>query len=153
MNFRVYEVQEPRFKIQASSSKDIFEYLGQYAKADREIFLALFFNAKNYLLEAVPIMIGTVDSSAVYPREIIKEAIRLGASSVILAHNHPTGDPAPSAEDMRMTKMLACCLQIMGIILLDHVIIGKGCYHSFADNGKIEEYKQAAEQNYKAMGL
>ena len=153
MNFRVYEVQEPRLGISAKSSKDIFEYLKQYAKADREIFLALFFNAKNYLLDAVPISLGTIDGSAVYPREVIREALRLGASSMIVAHNHPSGDPQPSNVDKEITRTLAYCLKLMGIILLDHVIIGKEVYYSFADVGLISVYDKETEKFYKDKGI
>lgn len=153
MNFRVYEVSEPIHGLSATCSKDIYGYLKQYAKADREIFLGLFFNAKNFLIDAVPLSIGTVDTSAVYPREIIREALRVGASSVLLAHNHPTGDPQPSEQDKTITRTLAYCLKLMGIMLLDHVIIGKDVYYSFADIGLISNYDKEAEEDYKAKGI
>ena len=149
MNFRVYEVSEPIHGISAKSSKDIFEYLKQYAKADREIFIVMYFNAKNLLLDAVPITLGTVDTSAVYPREIIREGLRLGACSVILAHNHPSGDPQPSETDKGITLTLAYCLKLMQIMLLDHVIIGQDVYYSFADVGLIDDYNIEVEKFYK----
>lgn len=140
MNIRVYEIQEPSHEIYAHHSRDVFGYLEQYSKADKEIFLVLCFNAKNRLLECVPISVGTVDCSAVYPREVIRECLRTGASSVILAHNHPSGDPQPSVADNMITKRLVWCMKLMSIEMLDHIVIGKGVYYSYADSGLITDY-------------
>lgn len=153
MNFRVYEISDPKPGITAKDSKGVYDYLKEYSKADREIFLTLFFNAQNNLLDAVPITMGTVNTSAVYPREIIREALRVGASSVILAHNHPSGDPEPSLDDRHITKALAYCLKLMQIILLDHVIVGRNSYYSFADSGLIDDYNTEVEKFYKAKGI
>lgn len=145
MNFRVYEIEEPT-DFYCHSSKEVFDYLGQYSRADREIFLVLLFNAKNRLIEAVPVSMGTVDCSAVYPREVIRECIRTRACSVIFAHNHPTGDPEPSQADNDITMRLVACCELMDINVLDHVIIGQGRYYSYSDNGKIDDYKQKAKE-------
>jgi DNA repair protein RadC len=82
-----------------------------------------------------------VDSSAVYPREVIKAAIRYEASSLIFVHNHPSGDPDPSESDREITKELIFAANIMQIKVLDHIIIGNNCFFSFADQGLIDEYE------------
>jgi len=143
MDFRIYEVNDPQHEIYAHNAKEVYDYLEQYSKADKEIFMVLCFNAKNRLIECVPVSFGTVDCSAVYPREIIRECIRTSASSVILAHNHPTGDPEPSTQDKAITKRLVWCLKMIDIKTLDHIIIGQGRYYSFCDNGLIFDYERA----------
>jgi DNA repair protein RadC len=81
-----------------------------------------------------------VDSSAVYPREIIKGALILGATAIICFHNHPSGDPEPSISDKEITKEIVFACKVMQIRFLDHVIMGSNCYYSFADKGLIEDY-------------
>ena len=78
---------------------------------------------------------GTLTTAPVHPREVYREAIREGAAGVICVHNHPSGDPAPSADDLEITRRLADVGQLVGIRLLDHVVIGDGCYASFSDRG------------------
>lgn len=123
------------------SSKDVFEYLYHTLRdAKREKFKVMFLDVKNRIIEEKTFFEGTVDSSAVYPREIMKSALRFDASSLIFVHNHPTGDPQPSSSDREITRELvgaACLLQIK---VLDHIIIGNNCYFSFADHGLIEDY-------------
>ena len=123
------------------SSNDVFEYLYHTLRdAKTEKFKVLFLDAKNRIIEEKTFFEGTVDSSAVYPREIMKSALKSDASSLIFAHNHPTGDPQPSGCDRDITRELvgaACLLQIK---VLDHIIIGNNCYFSFADHGLIEDY-------------
>ncbi|MFB0565238.1 MAG: JAB domain-containing protein, partial [Candidatus Aminicenantaceae bacterium] len=98
-------------------------------------------DTKNQVIEEKTVFEGTVDSSVVYPREIVKEALKLNASSLIFAHNHPSGDPEPSSSDREVTKDLVFAANIMQINVLDHVIIGNNCYFSFADHDLIEDYK------------
>ncbi len=123
------------------SSNDVFEYLYHTLRdAKTEKFKVLFLDAKNRIIEEKTFFEGTVDSSAVYPREIMKSALKYDASSLIFAHNHPTGDPQPSNCDRDITRELvgaACLLQIK---VLDHIIIGNNCYFSFADHGLIQDY-------------
>ena len=123
------------------SSNDVFEYLYHTLRdAKTERFKVLFVDAKNRIIEEKTFFEGTVDSSAVYPREIMKSALKYDASSLIFAHNHPTGDPQPSSCDRDITRELvgaACLLQIK---VLDHIIIGNNCYFSFADHGLIQDY-------------
>jgi DNA repair protein RadC len=125
------------------SSKEVFDYLYHSLRdAKTERFKVLFLDAKNYILEERTFFEGTVDSSAVYPREVIKAAVRYCASSLIFVHNHPSGDPEPSESDREITKELVFATNIMQIKVLDHIIIGNNCYFSFADRGLIDEYER-----------
>jgi DNA repair protein RadC len=98
-------------------------------------------DAKNRIIEEKTISEGTVDSSAVYPREVIKSALKFDASSLIFVHNHPSGDPTPSESDRDITKELVFAVQVMQVKVLDHIIIGNNCFFSFADEGLIEDYE------------
>jgi DNA repair protein RadC len=133
------------------SSKEVFDYLYHSLRDSRtEKFKVLFLDAKNYILEEKTVFEGTVDSSAVYPREVIKAAIRYEASSLIFVHNHPSGDPDPSESDREITKELIFAANIMQIKVLDHIIIGNNCFFSFADQGLIDDYELLIRQVKKA---
>ncbi len=124
------------------SSKEVFDYLYHSLRdARREKFKVLFMDAKNRIIEEKTISEGTVDSSAVYPREVIKSALKFDASSLIFVHNHPSGDPTPSESDRDITKELVFAVQVMQVKVLDHIIIGNNCFFSFADEGLIEDYE------------
>lgn len=124
------------------SSKEVFDYLFHVLRdSKREVFKVIFLDAKNHILEEKTFFEGTVDSSVVYPREIIKSALKYDASSVIFVHNHPSGDPDPSSSDREITKDLVFAANFIQIKVLDHIIIGNNCYFSFADQGLIEEYE------------
>lgn len=103
----------------------------------REVFVALFLDCGCRLLRAEEMAHGTVDRSAVYPREIAKRALSLNASSLIVAHNHPSGALIPSAEDKSLTDQLQAGLSLLGIGLLDHLIVSTRGYFSFADSGML----------------
>lgn len=90
-----------------------------------EKFWTLCLNRKNRLIREIEVTVGTASSSLVHPREVFKEAVRLGASAIIVFHNHPSGDPAPSAADIQVTRRLREAAEILDIDLLDHVIIGQ----------------------------
>ena len=123
-------------------SREVFDYLYHSLRdSKKEKFKVIFLDTKNQILEEKTVVEGTVDSSAVYPREIIKEALRYEASSLIFAHNHPSGDPEPSGSDREITKELVFATNIMQIKVLDHIIIGDNRYFSFADEGLIEEFE------------
>ena len=93
---------------------------------DREVFWTLVLDAKNRLKgNPVEVTTGLLDASLVHPREVFKEAIRIGAAAVVLVHNHPSGDPTPSVEDVRITKQLVEAGRIVDIKVLDHVILGR----------------------------
>jgi DNA repair protein RadC len=101
----------------------------------REVFVALFLDCQCRLLRAEEMAQGTVDRSAVYPREIAKRALSLNASGLIVAHNHPSGALLPSPEDKALTRQLRAGLSLLGISLLDHLIVTSHGYFSFADDG------------------
>ncbi len=123
------------------SSKEVFDYLYHSLRdLKKEKFKVLFLDAKNHILKEKTVFEGTVDSSAVYPREIVKEALRCDASSLIFVHNHLSGDPEPSASDREITRELVFAASVMQLKVLDHIIIGNNRYFSFADEGLIEEY-------------
>ncbi|HDP69452.1 MAG TPA: JAB domain-containing protein [Actinobacteria bacterium] len=104
---------------------------------EKECFKALFLNTKNRVLKVIEISTGSLSSSIVHPRELFKFAVKCSAASVIVVHNHPSGDPAPSKEDICLTKRLKDAGKILGIDLLDHVIIGDGNYISLKESGFI----------------
>jgi DNA repair protein RadC len=101
----------------------------------KEHFLALLLDTRNQLIKVSEISIGSLDTSIVHPREVFKEAIAASAASVIFVHNHPSGDPEASEDDIKLTKRLAEAGEIMGIDVLDHIIIGDKQYLSLKREG------------------
>lgn len=95
----------------------------------------IFLNRKNRVIADEVMQKGTIDHTPVYTREVIKRTLELGAGAIIVVHNHPTGDPTPSKDDIVMTKALADAAKTVGIVLHDHLIIGKGCHASFKESG------------------
>lgn len=104
---------------------------------DREAMVVVALNAKSEPTCLQIISTGSLNSSIVHPREVFKVAILSNAYSILLAHNHPSGDITPSQEDMSITKRLNNAAEIMGVPILDHVIIGFGKYYSFKENGDL----------------
>ncbi|MBI4248380.1 MAG: DNA repair protein RadC [Elusimicrobia bacterium] len=100
-----------------------------------EVILALFVDTRNRLIADKILFEGTLDQSAVYPRRILEEALSLHASGFLLVHNHPSGNPSPSPEDGRLTQSLVEAAQTLDIRFLDHLIVGRGGYHSFLEAG------------------
>ncbi len=101
----------------------------------QEHFVCLYLNTKNQVLHKQTIFIGSLNASIVHPREVFKEAFRRSAASIICIHNHPSGDPTPSREDIEVTKRLVECGKIIGIDVLDHLIIGEKKYVSLKEKG------------------
>lgn len=97
---------------------------------DREHFWALALSTKNRLLRMVEVSVGSLNTSIVHPRELFKEAVRMSAASIVVVHNHPSGDPTPSGADIQLTRRLARAGEVLGIELLDHVVIGDGGAHA-----------------------
>lgn len=113
--------------------QDVFNYLYLSMRGlKKEVFKTLYLDVKNRLIDVEDIFQGTISSSAVYPREIVQSAIKRHASSVVLAHNHPSGDPTPSPEDKSITEDIVNALSAVDIKVLDHIIIGDNVYFSFA---------------------
>ncbi len=103
----------------------------------KEKFLALLLSTKNHIIATPVISVGTLDASLVHPRELFREAINYAAASIILVHNHPSGDPTPSPEDIELTNKLTSAGELLGIKILDHIIIGCGKYVSMKEKGII----------------
>lgn len=102
---------------------------------NKEVFKVILLNTKNHLIKHMNISIGSLNASVVHPREVFSEAVKAGCSGVIFAHNHPSGDPEPSMEDIETTRRLVSAGNILGIKVLDHVIIGNGRYVSLKERG------------------
>ena len=102
---------------------------------NQEHFVALFLNTKNQIIHQQTIFIGSLNASIVHPREVFREAVKRSAASIIVAHNHPSGDPTPSQEDIQVTKRLNESGKMIGIDLLDHIIIGDRKFISLKEKG------------------
>lgn len=117
---------------------DIMEFLMEEMKyLTQEYFNVVLLSTKNIVIDVENITKGIVNASLVHPREVFKNAIRKNSTSIILAHNHPSGDPTPSAEDKSITKRLSEAGEIIGIKVLDHIVIGDGSYISFKEMGML----------------
>jgi DNA repair protein RadC len=118
------------------SPQDIVNLLmPELRDAKREHFKSALLDTKNRVMKIVTVSIGTLDSSLVHPREVFKDAIISSASSLIVAHNHPSGDPTPSNEDVRVTRRLLEAGQLLGIDLLDHIVLGDNRFISLKERG------------------
>jgi len=127
---------DSRFTVR--SPKDAASFLmPEMSSLQQEHFVALYLNTKNQVIHKQTIFIGSLNSSIVHPREIFKEAIKRSAASIICAHNHPSGNAAPSPEDIEVTKRLQEAGYIIGIELIDHLIIGDHQYFSLKEQGYI----------------
>ena len=100
---------------------------------EREVFLVLFLDTQHRLIKQENLFLGTINQAMVYPREIIKEALACNAAALILAHNHPSGVAEPSFSDRSITQKIKQAAELMEIRVLDHFVIGRGCYFSFAE--------------------
>ena len=131
-------VDKPVYK----SAKEIFDYLYHSMRdLKKEIFKVIYLNTQNQIIDTADLFEGTVDSSSISPREVIENAIKHNATSLIFVHNHPSGNPEPSPTDKQVTRDLVYAGSIMQIKVLDHIIIGGNKYFSFAAEGLIEEYE------------
>ena len=120
------------------SSEDVVRLLMEEMMYERrEVFMAVFLNTRLRAESKMVISIGSLDTAPVHPREVFGPAVRRGAAAVIVAHNHPSGDPDPSSMDISITARLEEASRIIGIRLLDHVIIGNGTYVSMKSEGYI----------------
>lgn len=115
--------------------KEVFEYVKEISKSKKEIFKGLYLDVKNRLICDEIISIGTINASLVHPREVFYPAIKHNAVSIILVHNHPSGDPAPSEDDIKVTKSLLKVSKIIEIEIIDHLIVGNENYFSFREKG------------------
>lgn len=129
------------------SSQEVFDYLYQSMRdLETEVFKVIFLNGQNQIIDIVDVFRGSVDSSSVYPREVVKLALKYSAPAVVFAHNHPSGAYMPSGGDKEMTKDLVFACMTTGIKVHDHIIIGDNQYYSFADAGLIQAYETDYEK-------
>ena len=138
-----------------NDSRALFDYLHHHiGDKRRELFKVIFLNSKNEVIAADTISEGTLTASSVYPREVIQAALSHDAAALIFAHNHPSGDPEPSSEDVAVTRQLVFAGKVMGLVVHEHIIIGDNQYYSFADQGHIEsmnrEFEKLTRQATKA---
>jgi len=118
-----------------TSPRQIYELFSDLVQESKEHFMALHLDGKNRIVCFDRVSVGSLNQSIVHPREVFKSAILSSAAALILVHNHPTGDPTPSAEDLAITRRLSEVGDLVGIRVLDHVIVGDGEYLSFAERG------------------
>ncbi|GFO56718.1 DNA repair protein RadC [Geomonas sp. Red276] len=123
-------------KIRFTSPTQIFDTFSFLKDETKEYFIALHLDGKNRILAVDICSVGSLNQSIVHPREVFKTALLSSAAAVILMHNHPTGDPTPSTEDLEVTRRLREAGDLLGIKVLDHIIVGSS-YYSFVERGVI----------------
>ena len=129
---RAMEVEQRRDNL--GSPEDVYRILGpRLAGLQQEVFLAIGVDIRNGLLDIVEVARGTVHGVEVHPREVFRPLIRMAAAGAVLVHNHPTGDPTPSAEDVALTQRLRAVGELLGIPIVDHVVIADRGFRSIAE--------------------
>ncbi len=130
-----------------SSSREVADYLLHSMRdLEREVFTVIFLDSSHAIIDSEVLAEGTISVNTIYPREVIKAALRHNAAALIIAHNHPSGSLKPSPQDHRLTRTLYLACSLMHITLLDHFIIGKKRrLFSFADQGLMEQVRREAE--------
>ena len=125
-----------------SSSQEIYEYFYHSLRdLKKEIIKIVYLNSRNQILEIQDFGQGTVDSSHIYPREVIEGALKCHAVGLVMVHNHPSGNPEPSASDQVLTRNMVLSGTAMQVKVLDHIIIGDNCFYSFAGQGLLEKFE------------
>ncbi len=132
---RTNRLHKKGFNKKIGNAEDVFNYfVDELRDKKKEHFYALLLDTKNRIIAEELISIGILDASLIHPREVFKSAIKASSNSIILVHNHPSGDCNPSKEDKEVTKILENSGDLLGINVLDHIIIGKDKYYSFKEN-------------------
>jgi DNA repair protein RadC len=127
-------------QVKVKTSKDIVDNFIPYMRdMKKEIFKAVLLNGKNKIIKDVTISEGTLTKSIVHPREVIREAVTESAAALVLIHNHPSGEPQPSQDDIEITNRIISACELVGIRVLDHIVIGDNNYFSFFNEGLIKE--------------
>ncbi len=127
-----YSNFHPRY---LNSPEDVYDFLKDLGNEDRERFISIFLDVRNAITGLDEVSVGSISSSIIHPREVFKAAILTNSKSIIFAHNHPSGDPSPSEDDIGMTRRLIKASEIVDIKILDHIIIGYETYRSFKQEG------------------
>lgn len=132
---RLYRISgSPGTLFAIRGGKDVYEYVrADMEGLDREHFAVILLNARNQVLSKEVVSVGSLDASIVHPREIFKDSIRRNAAAIVLAHNHPSGDPTPSDEDLEVTRRLARSGRLLGIEVMDHVVVGRSSFVSIRE--------------------
>jgi DNA repair protein RadC len=127
---------QPLYEATLTNAEDVFRFFhDEVARWDRERFVSVILDGRNRVLGIDEVSVGSLGSSIVHPRELFKSAILANGAAIICVHNHPSGDPTPSAEDRRITEKIKHAGEILGIPCLDHVVIGHERFRSFAESG------------------
>ncbi|WNY26898.1 RadC family protein [Methanolapillus ohkumae] len=128
--------EEPKRKIK--SPDDIYRFIYPKIREEKkEKFMILCLDTKNQVVREETVSVGILNASIVHPREVFRTALLESAAAIVLIHNHPSGDPSPSPEDLDITDRIVRCGQLLGISVLDHIIVGDGCFVSLKQEGKI----------------
>ncbi len=136
----IYRKKKLIHKDPLNNSKELFDYLNHSIRdKTREYFKIIFLDSKNRVISTETHSKGTLTASSVYPREVVYSAIANNAAALIFAHNHPSGDPQPSPEDIAITRQLVYAGKVMGLAVHEHIIIADSGYFSFADQGQIAQ--------------
>lgn len=123
-------------EIKITEPQNVAEYIMEDMRhLKKEYLKIIMLNTKNVVIKVTDVSMGSLNSSIVHPREVFVEAIKCSSASIIICHNHPSGDPTPSKEDINITSRLKECGKLLGIEVLDHIIIGNGIYISLKEKG------------------
>ena len=127
----------PRTKrMGVESSEDIARmFIEDMRYEKREVFKALLLNPRGEIISVETVSVGELTSTLVHPREVFSQAVKKSAAGIVFVHNHPSGNPEPSEEDIRTTERLEACGKLLGIVVIDHIIIGDGQYCSMQSMG------------------
>ncbi len=130
--------RSPGDRVQFDGPEDVAAYLmPQYGSRSVEHFGIVLLDTKHRVLRTRVLSVGTLDASLVHPREVFREATLGGAAAIVLFHNHPSGDPAPSGDDVALTTRLVRAGDLMGVDVIDHIIVADACYCSFKETGRL----------------
>ena len=129
---RALEVNDTNLPM-ITTAKDAVAQLSDMRELKKEHFVVLYLNAKNQLVHKETISMGTLNANLVHPREVFEPALKHSAAQIVVAHNHPSGDPKPSEDDLEVTKRLTEAGKMMGIEVVDHIIVSKNAYFSFKE--------------------
>ena len=129
---RALEVDDSSLPV-ISTPKDAVAQLTELRHNKKEHFVAIYLNAKNEMVHKETISMGTLNANLVHPREVFEPALKYSAASVMVAHNHPSGDPKPSEDDLEITKRLTDAGKMMGVEVMDHIIVSKSGHFSFKE--------------------
>ncbi len=133
---RALEVNDSNLPV-ISTTKEVLAQLTELRENKKEHLVVLYLNARSQLIHKETISMGTLTANLVHPREVFEPAIKYFAAYIIVGHNHPSGDPAPSEDDLEVTKRLFEAGKILGIDIMDHIVIAKTSYYSFKEKGKL----------------